>query len=102
MISFQTLQPITLCYFVLGERLSFTWTAAKGFQHGTRGELHHTQAPALTSQLSRPSLPKKVITYIQSFYKINAHFVNNSHDNWGHGHWTSLGLNGEISIIFPC
>ena len=26
-----------------------------GFEHGTRGKLHHTQTPALTTRLSRPS-----------------------------------------------
>ena len=55
-ISWQTLQPIKLCYFILGEWLSFTWTAANWFNRGTRGKLYHTQTPTLTTRLSRPSL----------------------------------------------
>ena len=37
----------TLLFIVLGERLSFTKTALNVFERGTRGELHHTQTPAL-------------------------------------------------------
>ena len=55
-ISWQTLQPITLWgFFVLRERLYFSWTMANGFECRTRGELHHTQTPALTTWLSGPS-----------------------------------------------
>ena len=54
-ISWQTLQPITFCYFVLGKRLNFTWIAAKGFECGTKGKVHRTQTPILTTWLSGPS-----------------------------------------------
>ena len=68
-ISWQTLQPITLCYFVLGKSLSFTWTAANGFEHGTRGKLHHTQTPPLTTRLSGPSFVL-FLTFICTIYTV--------------------------------
>ena len=36
-----------IMWYILGERLSFKWTAANRFERGTRGELHHSQTPTL-------------------------------------------------------
>ena len=70
-ISWQTVQPITLCYFCSRRKTFIHIDTVNGFEPRTSGKLHHTQTPTVTAWLSGPSslkfLSKILVEYVIDF-----------------------------------